>query len=165
MKNTFWKQGLAALWLGLLMLAGPAAWAQQSPVSLQSKVETERMVKQADGKMLATRVPVKSAVPGEEVIFTNTFSNTGKKPAEKLVLTNPVATDLRLKKAWGDNAAITYSVDGGKQFDAPEALKVKGTDGQMRAAKAEDYTHVRWVMQESLAAGASTAVGFNAVVR
>ena len=165
MKSTLWKRGLAATWLGLALLSGSVAWAQSSPVSLQSKVETERLVKQADGKMLATLVPVKSAVPGEEVIFTNTFSNTGTKPADKLVLTNPVANDLRLKKAWGSNAAITYSVDGGKQFDAPEALKVKGADGQMRAAKTEDYTHVRWVMQESLAAGASTAVGFNAVVR
>jgi hypothetical protein len=128
-------------------------------------VETERVVKQTDGQMVATRLPVKSAVPGEEVIVTNTFSNVSKKPADKLVLTNPIAADLRLKNAWGDNAVITYSVDGGKVFDAAETLKVKGADGQMRSAKPEDFTHVRWVMRNSLAVGASTAVGFNALVR
>jgi uncharacterized repeat protein (TIGR01451 family) len=115
--------------------------------------------------MAAKRFPVKSAVPGEEVIFTNTFSNAGKKPADKLVLTNPIATDLRLKKAWGEGAAITYSVDGGKTYDEAAQLKVRGADGQMRAAKPEDYTHVRWVMRDALAAGASTTVGFNATVR
>jgi uncharacterized repeat protein (TIGR01451 family) len=104
-------------------------------------------------------------VPGEEVIFTNTFSNVSTKPAADLVLTNPIASDLRLKKAWGEGATITYSVDSGKTYDAPEQLKVPGKDGQPRAAKVDDYTHVRWVMQGSLAAGASTAVGFNAVVR
>jgi uncharacterized repeat protein (TIGR01451 family) len=164
MKTAFLKSRIASIGLGLLLVAAHTAWAQ-SPVSLKSTVETERMVKQADGQMLAKRSPVKSAVPGEEVIYTNTFSNISKQPAGDLVLTNPIATDLRLKKAWGEGASITYSVDGGKTYGAPEQLKVPGKDGQARAAKADDYTHVRWVMQGSLAAGASTAVGFNAVVR
>jgi hypothetical protein len=164
MKTAFLKSRMVCLWACLFVLASHMAWAQ-SPVSLQSKVETERMVKQADGQMIATRLPVKSAVPGEEVIVTNTFSNVSKKPADKLVLTNPIDKDLRLKNAWGENAVITYSVDGGKVFDAAETLKVKGGDGQMHAAKPEDFTHVRWVMRNSLAMGASTAVGFNALVR
>jgi uncharacterized repeat protein (TIGR01451 family) len=164
MKTAFLKSRIASIGLGLLLVAAHTAWAQ-SPVSLKSTVETERMVKQADGQMLAKRSPVKSAVPGEEVIYTNTFSNVSKQPAGDLVLTNPIATDLRLKKAWGEGASITYSVDGGKTYSAPEQLKVLGKDGQPRAAKVDDYTHVRWVMQGSLAAGASTAVGFNAVVR
>jgi uncharacterized repeat protein (TIGR01451 family) len=164
MKTAYLKSRMVSMWVGLLIAACQTSWAQ-SPVSLQSTVETERMVKQADGQMAAKRFPVKSAVPGEEVIFTNTFSNAGKKPADKLVLTNPIATDLRLKKAWGEGAAITYSVDGGKTYDEAAQLKVRGADGQMRAAKPEDYTHVRWVMRDALAAGASTTVGFNATVR
>jgi uncharacterized repeat protein (TIGR01451 family) len=164
MKTAFLKSRMVSIGLGLLIVASHNAWAQ-SPVSLKSTVETERMVKQADGQMLPKRSPVKSAVPGEEVIFTNTFSNVSTQPAADLVLTNPIATDLRLKKAWGEGASITYSVDGGKTYAAPEQLKVSGKDGQHRAAKVDDYTHVRWMMQGSLAAGASTAVGFNAVVR
>jgi uncharacterized repeat protein (TIGR01451 family) len=164
MKIAFLKSRMVSIGLGLFIVAAQTAWAQ-SPVSLKSTVETERMVKQADGQMLLKRSPVKSAVPGEEVIFTNTFSNVGTKPAADLVLTNPIATDLRLKKAWGEGAVITYSVDGGKAYDAPEQLKVPGKDGQLRAAKVDDYTHVRWVMQGALAVGASTAVGFNATVR
>lgn len=164
MKNAFLKSRWASIGLGLLLVAAHTAWAQ-SPVSLKSTVETERMVRQADGQMLPKRSLVKSAVPGEEVIVTNTFSNISTKPAGDLVLTNPIASDLRLKKAWGEGAAITYSVDGGKSYDAPEQLKVQGKDGKARAALVDDYTHVRWVMQGSLAAGASTAVGFNALVR
>jgi uncharacterized repeat protein (TIGR01451 family) len=164
MKTAFLKSSMVSIVVGLLLLAGQASSAQ-SPVSLQSVVETERMVKDADGKMVAKRFPVKSAAPGDEIIFTNTFSNTSQKPAGDLVLTNPIAADLRLKKAWGEGAAITYSVDGGKTYDVPEQLKVRGADGKMRAAKAEDYTHVRWVMRDSLAVGASTAVGFNAQVK
>jgi uncharacterized repeat protein (TIGR01451 family) len=164
MKNAFLKSRTFAFGLSLLILVAQTAWAQ-SPVSLKSTVETERMVKQADGQMLAKRSPVKSAVPGEEVIFTNTFSNVSTKPAGDLVLTNPIAADLRLKKAWGEGAAITYSVDGGKTYSSPDQLKVTGKDGKARAAVVDDYTHVRWVMQSTLAAGASTAVGFNALVR
>lgn len=164
MKTAFLKSRLVSIGLGMLLAAAHSSWAQ-SPVSLKSTVETERMVKQADGQMLAKRSPVKSAVPGEEVIYTNTFSNVGTKPAADLVLTNPIAADLRLKKAWGEGAAITYSVDGGKTYNLPEQLKVPGKDGQLRAAKPDDYTHVRWVMQSALATGASTAVGFNAAVR
>jgi uncharacterized repeat protein (TIGR01451 family) len=164
MKTAFLKSRMVSIGLGLLIVAAHTAWAQ-SPVSLKSTVETERMVKQADGQMVAKRSPVKSAVPGDEVIFTNTFTNVGAKPAGDLVLTNPIAADLRLKKAWGEGATITYSVDGGKTYGTPEQLKVTGKDGQVRAAKADDYTHVRWVMQSTLAVGASTAVGFNASVR
>lgn len=164
MKIAFLKSRILCIGFGLLLVAAHSSWAQ-SPVSLKSTVETERMVKQADGQMLAKRSPVKSAVPGEEVIYTNTFSNISTKPAGDLVLTNPIAKDLRLKKAWGEGATITYSVDAGKTYAAPEQLKVTGKDGQPRAANVDDYTHVRWVMQTSLAAGASAAVGFNAVVR
>jgi uncharacterized repeat protein (TIGR01451 family) len=164
MKTAFLKSRIGSIGLGLLLVAAQSVWAQ-SPVSLKSTVETERMVKQADGQMLPKRSPVKSAVPGEEVIFTNTFSNVSTKPAADLVLTNPIATDLRLKKAWGEGATITYSVDGGKTYDVPEHLKVPGKDGKPRAAKVDDYTHVRWGMQGALAEGASTSVGFNAVVR
>ena len=56
---------------------------------------------------------------------------------------------------------IEFSVDGGVSYAAAEDLTVD-KDGQSRAATAEDYTHIRFVMQDDLAAGAQGIARFRA---
>ena len=56
-----------------------------------------------------------------------------------------------------------FSVDGGKTFAAADELVVS-EDGEARAAEARDFTHVRWVMQDDLAAGAQGTARFAAVL-
>jgi uncharacterized repeat protein (TIGR01451 family) len=151
----------------VLALSSPTVLAQQakSPIELASVSKVERSVKQADGSTLKALVDAKSAAPGDEVVFVNTFKNTGQQSAGNLSLVNPVPANTVLKSAFGDKATITYSLDGGKSYDAIEKQKVSSADGKTRAARLEDATHVRWVLAANLPAGQSGEVGFRVQVK
>ena len=63
--------------------------------------------------------------------------------------------------AYGPGSEIQFSVDGGREYGAPEALTIT-EDGEVRGAQPEDYTHIRWVMNDELAAGAQGVARFSA---
>jgi uncharacterized repeat protein (TIGR01451 family) len=154
--------------LGVLALAlSSASLAQQakSPIELASASKIEKTVKQADGSTVRKLVDAKSAAPGDEVVFVNTFKNNGQQAAGNLSLVNPIPANTFLKTAFGDKATITYSLDGGKSFDAIEKLTVTSADGKVRAARLDDSTHVRWVLAANLPAGQSGEVGFRVQVK
>ena len=67
--------------------------------------------------------------------------------------------------AAGPGAQITFSVDGGRTFDAPENLRVVGADGQRHAATAADYTHIRWQLKHILKGRSVAFARFRAVVK
>ena len=58
---------------------------------------------------------------------------------------------------------VTADVVVPETFTAAEQLTVS-EDGETRAAKASDYTHVRWVLKNNLAAGAQATARFAAVL-
>jgi uncharacterized repeat protein (TIGR01451 family) len=157
----------AASFALVLAMSSPAVLAQQakSPIELASVSKVERSVKQADGSIAKSLVDAKSAAPGDEVVFVNTFKNNGQQSAGNLSLVNPVPANTVLKSAFGDKATITYSIDGGKTYDAIEKQKLSSADGKTRQARLEDSTHVRWVLAASLPAGQSGEVGFRVQVK
>jgi len=59
---------------------------------------------------------------------------------------------------------ILFSVDGGDTFAKSDELTVFEQDGVVRDAAAGDFTHVRWVMQNDLAAGAQGTARFAATL-
>ncbi len=134
-------------------------------VTSLAQVEVETVG--ADGQKHIQRAPIHKAVPGDEVIFSDTFENVGKKPAGDIVINNPIpdSTQYQSGSAYGEDTAITFSVDGGKTFAAPSALKVVNADGSMRAANSTDYTHIRWTYKKQLAPGATGEVGFRAIIK
>ena len=115
----------------------------------------------------ATRmVTAERVLPGETVYYTITFTNVSDEVADNVVITNPIAADLVYLdgSAFGPGTAIEFSADGGATFAGAGELTVSD-DGAARAAEAADYTHVRWVMQNDLAAGAQGTVRFAAVLK
>lgn len=167
---------LLNLILALSMAVVPAAFAQQSgaqqsaarqPGSIELKNVAEIEVKTTDakGKVTIKRTPADKAIPGTDVIYTTTFKNIGDKPAGDIVINNPLPlhTTLVADSVFGTNTDITYSIDG-KNFAAPEKIKVKDKDGKDIPATAKDYTHIRWSLKGNLAAGKSGSVGFRAVI-
>ena len=84
-------------------------------------------------------------------------------PCENIVITNPLAAELTYipGTAFGPGTLIEFSVDGGATFGQPDALTVT-EDGVARPAAAEDFTHIRWVMQDELQAGAQGLARFRA---
>ncbi len=160
----------AALSVGLAFGA-PAA--PQSPpvaskgvIALEIKGQVEQEFKNEKGEMAKRLVPITKIVPGDEVVYTITFHNAGKQPADKVVITDPIPDDVAYRdgSAYGPGSEIEFSVDGGKTWGKPETLKVKGTDGKPRAAVGSDYSHVRWTLLSSVAPGQKGFVRFRVTI-
>jgi len=150
---------------GLLILSGNAS-AQQGTIQLEHKAEQWESVIDDNGAEQSRLVEATNVVPGEEVLFTITYTNIGDQAAEAVNITNPVPDHMIYvdDSASGDSTSITFSVDGGESFAAPQDLLVTDALAAPRPAIAKDYTHVRWVIARDVAAGASGTVQFTAVV-
>lgn len=156
--------------LVVLVLFPLMAWGQQKgAVELTSIAEVEVVQKNEKGKEEPKRVEASKAnvAPGETVIFTVQYVNKGDKPAENVVINNPVPRhmDYIEKSAEGKDTKIDFSVDGGRTFGAPDKLRVKGADGKERTALASEYTHIRWVLLKPIPAGEKGSVSFLAKVK
>jgi uncharacterized repeat protein (TIGR01451 family) len=150
-------------------IAGHTVAAHAQAVEVVSKVEREVVVLEKGVKV--TKVaPVEKIVPGDEVTYTLTYTNKTGKPVTDIAITNPVPKHTRYKdgSAEGAGTVITFSVDGGKTFAAPEKLTVTSKDKSgrdvQRPAVAQDYTHIRWQVKQTLTPGQSGSVRFRAVV-
>ena len=148
----------AAVALSLLTLATGAA-AQQPHLDVTTLAQKEQVTTNAAGE---TRVEL---VPAAKVVYTITFRNISDDTAENVVITNPIAAELTYVdgSATSEGATVQFSTDGGASFGNPGDLTVD-EGGAQRPAEAKDFTHVRWVMQEELAAGAQGSVRFAAVL-
>lgn len=158
-----------ALALSVLLQAGNANavdGAANSALEITATAEVEIKVKAADGGEEVKRVPAAKVPPGEAVIYTLKAQNKSDKPAGDVVVTDPIPehTEYVDGSVSSNGTRVTFSVDGGKSFAAKESLKVRGEDGQMRAALPADFTHIRWQFEKPLAPGESRAVSFRARV-
>jgi uncharacterized repeat protein (TIGR01451 family) len=152
-----------------LLLASLAAGAAPQPGSILVKTvaEQEQTVTAADGSTSTVLTPAKSVLPGHEVVYTVTFQNIGQDAARDVVVTNPVPEHTRYQagSAFGPGTDLLFSADGGRSFAAADALEVRGTDGSVRTAGPEDYTHIRFVLKNSLTPGAVAFARYRTIVK
>ena len=116
----------------------------------------------------ATRlVPVSTVVPGDEVIYTISFTNISEEPAENVTITNAVPEHMAYvgDTAFGPGTEVSFSVDGGFSYGSPGELTVTDDDGEERPANASDYTHIRWVMRSNLEPGSKGFARFRAQLK
>lgn len=149
----------------LLMVSFGAAAMADGSLDVRTTVQKEEVVVDADGNETRRLVPAELVVPGESVFYTITFKNVGNEVADNVVITNPIAENLSYVdgSAFGPGSSIQFSVDGGQTFAAAGDLTVT-EDGEERAATADDFTHVRWVMQTDLKPGAQGTARFAAIL-
>jgi len=123
-------------------------------------------VQQADGSVVEEWQTPEKVVPGDKVGYRISYSNTGKEAVEGVVINNPVPAETIYiaNSATGANSTITYSVDGGQNFGKANELTVTA-QGATRAAKAEDYSHIRWMLTQPVEAGASGKVEFKVRIK
>ncbi len=151
------------------LLAGNVLVARAQNVELVTKAEKEIEVVEKGAKVKKLAPPEKM-VPGDEVVYTVSYNNKTGKPAEKVLITNPVPKYTRYKdgSATGDNTDITFSADGGKTFATPDKLivTIKDKSGKdiTRPAAAAEYTHIRWTLKQNVAPGQAGSVRFRAVI-
>lgn len=137
-----------------LAIISSVAMAAEEQIKVWSKAET-KVFEEKDGKKIEKKVPAVKVLPGKIVYYTTEFKNISKKSVDGINIINPIPklTQYVSKSAYGENTAITFSIDGGKTWNTSDKLKKKGKDGKMVTAAATDYTHIRWKHQGPLAAG------------
>lgn len=144
-------------------LAAGAIAQESGHLNVRTVVQKEEVTIDDDGNRRTRLVDATKVVPGDEVVYTVSFSNVSDEPAENVVITNPLPAELSYVdgSAFGPGADVQFSVDGGVTFAAPRDLEVS-EDGVARAATADDFTHIRWVMGEQIAPGAQGIAQFRA---
>ncbi len=161
---------LQAKWILPLMicwaLTCPATSWSKGSIELLSRAEVEVVKVNEKGEKEIFRLPAAKVVPGDSVIYTNTYRNIGKEPATDIVINNPVPEHMNYvaDSAFGQGSAILFSADGGKTFATPEKLTKKGSDGKERLVRPEEYTNLRWIVKE-LKPGGAGEVGFRALLQ
>ncbi len=154
----------------LLFFAGFPAHAAEGKgtIVLESFNEVEVVVENDKGEKVVKKVDAAKAriLPGDEVLFSVRFRNTGTEPADDIVITNPVPEYMTLKPVTihGEFAEVTLSIDSGKSFGSMDELFVLKEDGSRRPPKPEEYTHVRWAFSKQIMPGEQGSVGFTAIV-
>lgn len=153
---------LAAVSAILLVATVPSAVAGAEPIELKVVAEQEVTVTNEEGQEEVVRVEPKLVTPGEDVIYTISYTNLGAEPADNVVITNPVPGHMVYLpgSADGSNTTIEFSLDG-VSFDSPENLRIT-TEMGPKQATADDYTHVRWVVMAPLESGAGGEVSYRA---
>ena len=136
-------------------------------IKLKTVAEIEVKKTNARGEVTIKREPVKTAVPGTEVIYTIKARNTGNQGANSIVVTNPIPKQMIYVdgSAFGAGTDVTFSVDDGKNYAKPDKLTVKDKDGNTIPATANDYTNVRWTLNFTLEPGQEAAVWYRAKVK
>lgn len=154
------------LLLLVAMLLFPAAGAFAKPqVSISITAEKEVMVDKVK-KMVAA----KDIKPGDVIIYTISYINSGDSAATNAVLDDPIpqGTVYIPGTAYGSGTDITFSIDGGKTFKKPSVLtyEVKQPGGKVekKVASPELYTHIRWMIN-TIPADGKGKVGFQVKVK
>ena len=161
------KTSSAALLAMLTMTAMHVVSAQDKGcIELKTTAETEQEYVSEQGQKAQRLVPADKVTPGDEVVWTITAKNVCDKPAEHVVVANPVPEHMTYvaSSAMGVGASITYSLDN-KDFKDAAALTVRETDGSTRPARAGEYRAIKWSYAAPFAPGATAFVRYRATVK
>ena len=152
-----------------IALAAPVVVSAQEAGSLELMTTVAKILEtsEPDGGTRTQLLPLETAVPGDEVVYTVTFTNVGDASADNIRITNPIPHEMLYVagSAFGPGTDVLYSADGGENYGLPGELVVANSDGSQREAAADDYTHIRWTLNTPLDAGARGLARFRAVLR
>ncbi len=153
---------LAALLFSSAALAKPLISVS---ITAEKEVTVRKDSKKATKRVAATRID-----PGDIVFYTLNYINSGDEAATRAVMDDPIplGTVYLPGSAFGADAEITFSIDGGKTFKKPSLLtyevKLPNGKSEKRTASPEEYTHIRWVI-DRIDAGAKGTVGFQVRIK
>jgi uncharacterized repeat protein (TIGR01451 family) len=145
--------------IGALLSAAPLLAFSQ--VELKTEMYKIVEVQKDNGTSNIEWVTPDNITPGDKVGYRILVENKGDKPADDIVLNNPVPENTIYVdgSARGANSSIVFSVDQGKTFATPEKLFIM-KNGKKLPATAKDYSNVRWVLTSSLKAGETGSVQY-----
>jgi uncharacterized repeat protein (TIGR01451 family) len=139
----------------------------KTPVTITSQVNELVQQVDADGQARLVAVKPDRIVPGDRVLYTTHIANHGAQASDNIVITNPIPEHVRYLggTAQGENFTIVYSIDGGNNWGQPEQLQVRAADGQVRQAKPDEYTHIRWQYRAALQPAETQQISYQAQLK
>jgi len=151
-----------------MLVALPLAALGQPKVAITIKAEKEVTVT-AKGKQVKKKIAAKGVKPGEDIIYTLSYVNSGTEAASDVVISDPIpAGTSYIPGSASEVGDLTFSIDKGKSYKKPTLLtyEVKAADGkiQKKVASPEDYTDIRWTIP-SVPAGGKGSVNFKVKVK
>ena len=156
------KNFFSAMLVATVFAMAPApALASNGQVALKGDVKVEKTVTE-NGETRSVFEDPKVVVPGDRLLFSTSYVNTGETPVKNFVVTNPLPPAVRIAEE--SATALEVSVDGGKTWGRLTALMVGDGQGGQRPAQAGDVTHVHWVISE-IAPHGQGQVEYRAIVR
>jgi uncharacterized repeat protein (TIGR01451 family) len=109
------------------------------------------------------------ATPGDVIRYALVFTNVTAGPVKNIQFVDPIPQGMVyvLGSAAADHPVrVEYSIDGGKSYSArPTIAVVQDGKSVEQPAPRERYTHVRWTVLGSLAAGAKVMAEFRTQIR
>jgi uncharacterized repeat protein (TIGR01451 family) len=164
--NTLQSHAPLVLCVAILLASIAHGQANSGSIVVKAIAEVESQTVR-EGREVSKLAPADRVVSGDWVIYTLEVRNTAAATVRAPTVTYPVPQHMSYvaESAVGPATAISYSVDGGHSFDAPENLKIQDADGQLRPAAAADYTHIRWQLKHSLKGNSVAFVRFRARVK
>jgi len=157
---------LRAPLLGVCLGVAAQGQATSGPLSIKTIAEVETRGT-SGGRDIVRLAPADRVVPGDQVIYTLEVQNTDAATARAPTVIYPIPEHMLYvaHSAVGPGVDVSYSVDGGRNFDRSENLKVAAAGGGLRAALPADYTHIRWQLKHDLKANSVAFVRFRALVK
>jgi len=161
-----WRQNKVIIMrktISAFIMAAALSGVSASALTAQQTVEREVVVKQADGTEAVKREKADMVTPGDKVVYTLSYYNDEREPADNIVLVMPIPGEIKYLEGSADmkHARTAYSADGGKTFYERQSLKVLQADGRSQTASATDITHVRWSVSTAVAPGESGTLSFS----
>ena len=155
-----------AAFIGLLCVLTPSVAFGAETLSTQLSA-VKRVYQKSAGKTIEAYVPFTKALPGELVVYTLDYANTGDAPAADVVITLPIPAAMTFVPASADHpdAVLTYSVDGGQTFGELEKLTITNADGLVRPARADDVNTLRWALRLPLPPGSKGQLKYSAFLK
>lgn len=147
--------------IGFSLVSGAALAV--SPIQLSSDIYVEKQQKQADGKNAVVLEAPKTILPGDQLVFVVRYKNVGSTNANGVTVTNPIPRAIAFSGT-SDGTEIV-SIDGGKNWGKLSQLRTASTDGTSRPALMTDVTHIKWTVNQTLAAGSAGKLIFRGVVK
>ncbi len=149
--------------LAIFLVAFALGTQAQGQLEIRTEVQKEDVVVTEDGNERVELIEAETVLPGEEVVYTVTYANSSDVAAENVVITNPLPAELTYVDgtAGGEGTRVQFSADGGVTFAQATELTVSD-NGSERRANADDFTHIRWVLDAALQPGQTGTATFRA---
>jgi len=124
----------------------------------------EELIETKAGKEVKVLKVLEKAIPGDIITYLNKITNPTDKEAKNLSVINkvPEHTNFVANSTNCDGCTVLYSIDG-KEYKKASELFIKD-DGVKRLAKAEEYSHLKFVLA-SLGAKSEADVKFKTKIQ